>query len=212
MAESWQNDKEAALARNSRFVEEFVEGLNVCPYARRSRVTGTARRFVTPAEDNDFGAEHPDVLSAFAAIVDDVKTEVVQLICPRISLGGKAWVRRVKALTEALHLHHGESVVGVAAFHPQMNFRTERPAALIPLFRRAPDPTVQWIRLDVIQRVRAGRPAGDIALPALDADVAAFLRQQSLPSVEAEISAANARTVEELGLEIVLRMLADYRG
>lgn len=211
MSESWETEKEAALDRNSRFIEGFVEELNVCPYAKRSRLTGTARRFITPAGNEQFGADHPDVAEAFAAVAENPETEVVQLICPRIVLTGKDWASHVKGLTEELHQRHGRSVVGVAAFHPELSFREDRPAALVPLFRRAPDPTIQWIRLDAIERVRAGRPMGDIALPGADADLEAFLQRQRLPSVEAEISAANARTVDELGLEMVLRMLDGYR-
>src|SRR5258706_1643192 len=36
----------AALARHERYVRDFVEGFNFCPYARRSRETGTLQRVV----------------------------------------------------------------------------------------------------------------------------------------------------------------------
>ena len=36
----------AALARNERYVREFVEAFNLCPYARRCRETGKLQRVV----------------------------------------------------------------------------------------------------------------------------------------------------------------------
>src|SRR5690348_14239291 len=36
----------AALARHERYVRDFVEGFNFCPYARHSRESGTLQRVV----------------------------------------------------------------------------------------------------------------------------------------------------------------------
>jgi hypothetical protein len=209
--ESWETERQAALDRNSRFVEEFVEQLNICPYAKQSRLAGTAQRRVTSGAGDDLTANHPDVVAAFRAIEADPTLEVLQLICPRVALGGKEWTARVKDVTETLHRRHGSSVVGVAAFHPELSFRSETAAALVPVFRRGPDPTIQWIRLDVIERVRASRPAGDVAIPTTGGDLEEFLNRHRLPSVEAEISAANARLVDELGVDAVLCMLDGFR-
>jgi hypothetical protein len=208
---SWESEKAEALARNSRFVEEFVEDLNVCPYAKGSRMDGSAQRRVAPVSNEDLTADHPDIAAAFHRIADEPGVEVMQIICPRIAMPEKEWTLRVKEMTETLHQAHGRSVVGVAAFHPDLKFRDESAASLVPLFRRAPDPTIQWIRLDVIERVRSSRPAGDIAIPTDEANLAEFLKRQLLPSVEAEIAATNARLVDNLGLEAILQLLQRFR-
>lgn len=208
MADSWETERAAALARNSRFIEGFVEAHNVCPFARRARLEGAAVRRVSPASWGSFGPTTPEVRAAFTEIACDPAIEVLQLICPRVVATPRDWVARVKEVTDALQREHGRSVVGVAAFHPELAFRDDTPASMVPLFRRAPDPTIQWIRLDVIEKVRAARPAGDVVLPTELSDVQEFLRHQRLPSVEAEISAANAETASTIGVDEVVRRLA----
>lgn len=209
MASSWEREEFAALARNSRFVVEFVEQHNVCPFARRARLEGATVQRVSPIEGASFGADAPGVRAAFEEIAGDPSVEVLQLICPRIVAEPRQWVDAVKRATEVLHQEFGSSVVGVAAFHPDLPFREDTAASMVPLFRRAPDPTVQWIRLDVIQRVRSARRTGDVVLPADPASVTAFLQQQRLPSVEEEISAANAEKAREIGVDEFVRRLAE---
>jgi hypothetical protein len=208
---AWQQEAAACLARNDRFLEEFVEGLNVCPYAKKARINEAALRRPVPLTLDEVHADAPAISAAFDEVALNPAVEVLQVLCPRVVASPQEWVTCVKGMTEALHAKHGQSVVGVAAFHPDLPFLMRSPAAMVPLFRRAPDPTIQWIRLDVIACVRAGRPAGDVAIQHDHPDIAAFLKEQRRPRLDEEIASANARMVQSEGLSGVLALLAGLR-
>ncbi len=209
---SWAEEEAACLERNDRFLAEFVEGRNVCPYAKMARVNKAALRRPLPLRFDELHADKPGIANAFDEIANDPTIEVLQILCPRVQATPQEWVAAVKGMTEALHAKHGQSVVGVAAFHPELPFLMRTPASMVPLFRRAPDPTIQWIRLDVITKVRAGRPKGDVAILSDHANIEAFLKEQRRPRLDEEIASANARMVQNEGLSEILALLAQLRG
>lgn len=208
---TWAQERAACLERNDRFLADFVEGRNVCPYAKRARINATAIRRPLPLTLDEIHADQASILAVFEEIASNPEIEVLQVLCPRVVATPQEWVSRVKGMTEALHAKHGQSVVGVAAFHPELPFLLRSPASMVPLFRRAPDPTIQWIRLDAIARVRSGRPVGDVAILSDGTDIGAFLKQQRRPRLDEEIASANARMVQDEGLGGILALLADLR-
>jgi hypothetical protein len=94
-------------------------------------------------------------------------------------------------------------VWAVAAFHPELPFTAASPSEAIPLFRRSPDATLQWLRLDALERVRRGRPEGDVVLPVVPRDAAALLAQVSKPGLADVVAENNRRTADALGWEVV---------
>ncbi len=191
------------MARNARFLEDIVEDLNVCPYARKARLDGAVFRHVFPDVLDDTGAfaSRDALAQVLETLAESDTLEVTQLIFPNAGCDGRMWSRAVKRLTAELQAERGSSVVGVAAFHPELTFRTDSPAVMVPLFRRAPDPTIQWIRLDVLDRVRRGRTNGDVVMPEDTEALLALLRQGKKRSLDEEIADANFRRVNALGVE-----------
>lgn len=210
----WTEVVAEALARNDRFLDQVVEGLDVCPYARSARLASRTRRYVLP--DLATSTTPLTIGSELQRVFDEIATEpsveVVQLIFPRAAAGPRDWVRQVKELTARLQAAHGRSVVGVAAFHPGLPYSEQTPAGLVPLFRRSPDPTIQWIRLDVLERVRAGRPDGDVALPSEPEARDALLAAAKRTPLGDQIAAANFARVGTLGIGRVQALIDAVGG
>src|SRR5580765_252704 len=111
----------AALARHERYVREFVEGFNFCPYAKRSRETGTLQRVVLLEEGFDAAA------SAIAHAIERFEQlpaesmEVGFIILPMLSQRPQEFERLVRAAREQTEARHGSSATPFycVAFHPE---------------------------------------------------------------------------------------------
>lgn len=207
----WEAIRNAALARNDRFLDMIIEGMGVCPYARSSRVNGGTRRFVLPDRVTTSlplapSAELAEILATMSAAGE---LEVVQVIFPRAAVGPREWVRSVKEVTVKLQAPYDRSFVAVAAFHPALSYRTDTPSAMVPLFRRSPDPLIQWIRLSVLDRVRQGRPDGDVAMPEDASGMAALHTTFRRKSLADEIAEANFGKVHDMGVKSFERLLRE---
>ncbi|MCB9520816.1 MAG: DUF1415 family protein [Myxococcales bacterium] len=209
----WLATVEAALDRNDRFLADAIEGLDLCPFARPARTSASTARFVVADTLRDGRLEPSAGLHAvFAALATSPRLQVVQVIFPRVDAEPRAWVDAVKALTAALNASSRPARIAAAAFHPELSYDAGSAARLIPLFRRAPDPMIQWIRLDALDRVRAGRPDGDVVLPDDPQARRDLLATQLRASLGDTIAAANAQTAERFGVEAIVALLASLRG
>jgi hypothetical protein len=81
--------------------------------------------------------------------------------------------------------------VGIADFHPDVELDLGSPARAVPGLRRAPDPMLQVVRLDVLAAARAAPPPPDLA------GQAAILAGRAAPppaAVAEQIADDNLRT------------------
>ncbi len=196
----------AALEANDRYLETFLEPHSFCPFSRGGRQRGQTLRVV-------HHADAPDVapfLERLLAAADDPSRAVVQLIVPMIEVSPEAWSAFCHALTaagnERLRAKTGQDVFAVAPLHPELPYRTVNPFALIPLFRRTPDPTIQWVRLDALEKLYAGR-GGDTTYADPD-DLEGFLARPRKNPLFDRIAETNERMARRLGIAEVERTLA----
>jgi hypothetical protein len=99
-------------------------------------------------------------------------------------------------------------VLAFAALHPRLRYNADSAAALVPLFRRAPDPTIQWVRLDAIHAIYEGRDDDTRFVDLADAE--AYVK--SAPpraSLYDRIADANAAEAARLGVARLEAMLAE---
>lgn len=195
---------ELALAANARWTREVIEAGNYCPFARRAREQQRATALVSfDTVDLDQPERSADGLFAHAdRLANDERAEVVQVIFPLLEVTSDRWQRYAKGLTAAVHRRRGQgSVFAVAAFHPELPWSGDGPQAIVPLLRRTPDPTIQWLRLDVLHRVREGRPEGDVVLPDGPEQAQKLLKQARRPSLSEVVAQANWDTARGHGLD-----------
>ena len=51
----------------------------------------------------------------------------------------------------------GHRVLAVAPLHPQLSYQDTSANGMLTLFRRTPDPTIQWVRLEALSEIYEGR-------------------------------------------------------
>ncbi len=199
----------AVLESNDRYLDTFLEPHSFCPFSRGGRQRAQTLRLVHYADTADFA---PFLARIHEAARDPSKL-VIQVIVPMIEVSAEAWIRFCHEATAAGNevlragVGGGHDVFAVAPLHPALRYTTTNPFALIPLFRRTPDPTIQWVRLDAIERLYAGR-TGDTEY--VDPDhVAAFLARPRRNPLFERIAQTNMKMAQRLGIPEVERTLRE---
>jgi hypothetical protein len=198
--------KAAASDANDRYITEFLEEHAFCPFSRGGRAQGQTVRFVHYASSTDV----EPLLELMAKAAAHPKWMVVQVILPMIEVEAEAWVQFCNKLTALAnsHLGTGSDVYAVAAMHPKLPYQRSNPGAWIPLFRRSPDPTIQWVRLDDLESLYEGRSGKTQVVDPNDLD--ALLRSEQQEPLFERITEANMAMAEKLGHERVEAALADF--
>lgn len=161
MSAADEAEVKAALSRNQRYLQEFIEALAICPYARSCRETGRLHREVLldTAPDADKLAAYIVGLQERAA----PEIEVGLLIMPRIKLECRDFERFVSQVQRIYQQGQQSKNVPtgffVVAFHPDLPAILHNQNVAVRYMRRSPDPTIQLVRPEAIERVRGDRPA-----------------------------------------------------
>lgn len=200
-----------ALRLNDRYLKEVIERFSFCPYARMARRTQKMKRYVW------FGPLLPTtpLLELMASIAADPSQEVVQIIFPDLEVEPWPWRMFVKRLDTEIADHSAlrrfKSVLASAAFHPDADYSPATPARLVPLFRRAPDPTIQWTRLDVLEAISSsvGHTPHYIDLNGKDLDEIMATLSTQQPPLSERIAKTNHEVARSMGVEAVEAMLAE---
>lgn len=162
----WERE---ALRLCDRYVNEVVLAFDLCPWAEPSLRAGRVARGVclsvapTPAECLPF----VDGMAAPAA--DGTYPDIGLLTFPRHAAGWAAFdgfAERVRrAMAEQRQPPGSPSAIAprtgtflVAAFHPDGAETFVGPHQLVSFLRRTPDPTLQFVRAEIIDRVKANQP------------------------------------------------------
>lgn len=194
---------------HGRYQVEIVEGLNLCPFARKSRELGRVHRpvfrFDAAAQVERSGERAAEVARALADLVEaHPDAEIVLLTFPVRRAHPwstpQAFERFLPPLREAYAALPGAPVFYMVAFHP--GNRLAEGAALtrdnlVPLIRRSPDPVIQCVRAETLDAVR--RQAQQVAharmraeLLAINPDLAEMLDRSIAPDPELSQDIARA--------------------
>ncbi len=118
----------------------MVERFNVCPFAEQAMKLGHVARRVLVAPEGAGG-----VVDELAR---DPSIEVALLIFPTVTMSAAAfdaWCAPLRAANPAFV---------AAVFHPATPYDLATPAQAVGFFRRAPDPTLQLVRVTALEAVR----------------------------------------------------------
>lgn len=197
--------KAAAMRANDRYLVDFVEEYGFCPYARKGRRLGQVFRYFYYATDAD-AQPLADLMRRVAA---DRQQAVVQVVLPLVDADGEAWTRFCGALVEyANHPLGRDDRMATAALHPRLSYRTDNPFSLLTLFRRAPDPTIQWVRMDAVRALYEGRGDGTRAVAIEDID--ALLAKPPMTPLYDRIAITNQAMARRLRVQWIEELLAGY--
>ena len=197
------------------YQREFVEELNLCPWAKGARERGQVDiQLIFTREENA-------VTSVVAQLQQwSLKEQVVVglLLCPDFLGDRRSFERFVNRVVDADSARNAfeSPTFALAAFHPAAT-PPSNPSAnaevWIPYLRRSPVPTIQAIRMSSLEQVRGAEPAGTEFVNLSEVDLASVLKQfqerrREKKPLRQRIAEANLATVERLGLsqcEVILQ-------
>lgn len=184
---------------NLRYVVEFVEAYNLCPWAERARLDGHVAQRV--CLDADLSLEGP--LAIVDEVAKDPSIEVGLLIFPRLDVDRREFERFVGRLRteDAARAGLGGPALAMAAFHPVAEPATDSPYRLVPFIRRSPDPTIQLVRRSVLDAIRRPGDHGTDYVDPTKVDILEFLTKKRRPPLHERVAQANLETLVELGLD-----------
>lgn len=218
----------AALARNERYVREFVEALGLCPYAQRCRETGRLHRAVVLIEGGAPGT--PAFAQAVVAVDEAIArvealpeeaVEVALLILPALSPalsagleGAHAFERLVAQVRDHMIARHagGDTPFYCVAFHPDFAQDLADESRAVRFIRKSPDPTLQLVRAHVLRAVRGVDPGSSRYVDVSAMTTAELMAITAPLSVSDRIALANLRTLHAEGPERLSALLSAIRG
>jgi hypothetical protein len=198
-------DAAAALARNDRYIREFVEALHICPYAKTCRETGKLHRRVLASLD-----EAAPAAREVEALPDDA-VEVALLIFPGAATGSEKTARDFETFCADLRpsLHKFYCV----AFHPDLPRDLADGHRAVQFIRRSPDPTIQMVRASVLRAVRGPNDGGTrVVTDPGSLSLEQLLAIASPLTLADRIAAANLETLQREGPDRIEALLASFRG
>ena len=183
-----------ALRLCDRYLNEVVLGFGLCPWAEPALTAGRVGRAVclspapTPADCVPF-------IDRFATSSEPA-VDIGLLIFPRHAGGWAAFdafAERVRRIDRERTPPGAAPTFLVAAFHPGGAETFTGPHQLVSLLRRSPDPLLQFVRADVIDRVKAKQPEVS--------DEIARRNHDALAGANAERLAALMRAIRAIGAD-----------
>ena len=193
----------SALARNDRYLREFVEALDLCPFARKCREMGRLERRVLR------GARPAEATLAIVRELEQTPEDAIEvalLIYPEFAAGLAAFEEFRDELRKSLRLFY------CVAFHPELPMDLSDANRAVSFLRRSPDPTLQLVRIATLDRVRSGRPTGSFYVDAATISPAELVALEHTISVSEQIARANLRTLRQQDHAHLERLLAEMRA
>jgi hypothetical protein len=190
---------------NDRYLVEVIEEYSFCPFAREGRRAGKTHRRVYFAQDTDL----EPLLEMMEEVAAMPEALVSQVIFPLIEATPGDWRSFCHDLTRLGHRRMGRPpVLAVAALHPRLTYTTKTPFSLLTLFRRSPDPTIQWVRLDGLEAIYEGRGKGTVVMSPSEVSQLLLEPVERRVSLYDRIAQTNMAMAQRLGIERVEAMLA----
>lgn len=203
-ADTRRRVRAVALAANDRYVQAFLEQHSICPFSRGGRLQGATTRFVHFADSTDA----MPIVELMAEVSRQPEKGVVQVILPMLSVAHDEFRQFCHDVTSAANsrLPAGETYA-VAPLHPDLPYTDKNSYTIIPLFRRAPDPTIQWVRLDALESIYEGRSDKDIYVH--PSEIEAYLARPKREPLYDKIAETNLKMAKRLGIAAVEKTLRD---
>jgi uncharacterized protein len=180
-----QNDK--ILDITKKWVEEFVLGLNLCPFARHPYRSGKVRFVVFEGDDTEHLTE---TMVREIAYLDKTPASVCEttiVIIRDMLQDFEEYLDYLEVAEFVLEQLDMEGVFQVASFHPDYQFDGTLPNDAENFTNRSPYPMLHILREDSVERA-----------------IEAF------PEV-GDIPAQNIKTMNELGTDKIKRMLHELK-
>lgn len=178
-------DKEQIIETTKLWLERFVIGLNLCPFAKHPFKNGKIRYIVF--EDNDLEKLTELLLKEANELIETTPSvlETTLIILPEILDEFEEYLDYVEMAEFIFAEVELEGVIQLASFHPDYQFEDTEPTDVENYTNRSPFPMLHLIREDSITRA-----------------IEAYPEVGNIPET-------NIETMNNLGLTRVKQMLDD---
>jgi hypothetical protein len=99
----------------------------------------------------------------------------------------------------------------MATFHPDAEADVASGERFIPFVRRTPDPTIQLVRFELLERARARHPSGTEFVDIRFLDPRGLSQGPAPPSLRERIAEQNLLQAQHFGVERLEALLSDIR-
>jgi hypothetical protein len=201
----------ATLARNDRYLRDFVEALRLCPYAKPCREAGKLHRRVLWSREEAL----PAIREIEALPEQDI--EVALLIFPAEPAEGERSAREFVAfgadVRDRMFAAHaaGEAPFYCVAFHPDLPRDLADANRAVQFIRRSPDPTLQLVRASVLRAVRGAQEGGSRYVDVSRLSLEAAMALASPLSLAERIGQANLATLQREDPDRLEALLSSFR-
>ena len=146
---------------HDRYLVEVVEGLNLCPFARRCRELGRVHRPIFWPDEDTMPALQP--AQALAAVTNEHPDAEIVLLTFVVGpthpwQDASTFDQFARSVQDAYHRHFADPRFYMVSFHPCSGLQGPSKVtvdSLVPLLRRTPDPVIQCVRGEVLDAARA---------------------------------------------------------
>lgn len=151
-------DEKRIKAATLCWVEQFVVGMNFCPFAGAVLRTNRLRMQVSKATDPEQLLE--DLLQElqFLSTADPLKWETSLLIHPQVLEDFEDYLDFLEIAEELLVAGNWEGEIQIASFHPDYLFGGEDPASLSHYTNRSLYPMLHLLREDSVEKAIETHP------------------------------------------------------
>lgn len=207
--DTWAAIERDALRANDRYLGEVIEAWAFCPFAREGRLSGASVRQVHRVGQGD---DAEGLLRCFAEVAARPDHAVTQVLLPLVEVSAEDFLAFCHQLTAAGNARLPTPALACAPLHPGLAYGVSTPYALVPLFRRAPDPTIQWVSLAGLEAIYQGRTSGTTCPTPAEAEL--LLREGPKPArrLYDRVAQTNAQMARRLGIpriEALLREISE---
>lgn len=131
------------ILRTQNWIERFVLGLQLCPFAKDPFLKNKIRYFVLLEDDLQHIAQ--GILNLKDELIENDDIETTFVITPKVSLGFEEFYQLVSGLQ-----HHIEQVdssgIVLVAFHPDFRYHGSEPDDIANKTNQSPYPMVHLLR------------------------------------------------------------------
>lgn len=196
---------DAATRIYLRYATEVVEAHGFCPWAKEARKKNQVSVHVL------LGAKPPieQVLTYATRLAQQQETLIGLLVLPQMTLPALEFQHFAARVRDAESTAH--SIWAIADFHPCGPMDTSTAERAVALIRRAPDPTLQLVRHEMLSELRAANGEGTQFLDPGELDFDALQQRCAYrPPLAERIANANLRTLETVR-EPMLKQLQEIQ-
>ncbi len=143
-----ENPTEDHLTTTRLWVERFVIGLNLCPFAAPVAAAGRIRYVLSDATDIDVLYQHLLDELTYMVETDAQEVETSVLVHPYVLQDFERYLDFLEIVDEALEQAELEGILQVASFHPDYQFEDAPADDVSHYTNRSPFPMLHILRED----------------------------------------------------------------